>query len=65
MAKYTFECSMGHSPATLEVEADNDEAAMSMMMSKAKDHLAQMHTGGPAMSDDQIKEMITKGWQKS
>lgn len=65
MAKYTFECNMGHEPMMLEVEAATDEEAMTMMMDKAKAHLAEMpHEGAAPMDDEAMKKMIMDGWKK-
>lgn len=62
---YTFVCQQGHDPLTMTVEADNDDMAMTEMMTKAKEHLAAVHSGGPQMTDDQVKAMIQSGWTKA
>lgn len=63
MSKYTFECTMGHAPAMFEVMADDDDAAMKMMMEKVKPHLQEVHKDQP-MDDAAIMDTIKKGWKK-
>lgn len=62
--KYTFECSQGHEPMTMTVEAENDDEAMEQMMGQAKAHLGEHHPDMANMSDDEVKNMIMQGWKK-
>lgn len=64
MAKYTFDCNMGHDPDILEVEAENDDEALTQMREKAKAHLAEKHAGEPLMGDAELDNMIQGGWKK-
>ena len=64
MAKYTYDCDMGHEKEVMEVEADSDEMAMDMMLEKVKAHLAEEHSDMAEMTDDEMKEKIMGGWKK-
>ncbi|MFO0704944.1 MAG: hypothetical protein U0517_03215 [Candidatus Andersenbacteria bacterium] len=48
---------------TFDVMADNDDAAMKMMMEKVKPHLAEAHADKP-MDDAAIMDTIKNGWKK-
>lgn len=63
MTKYTMICAAGHEPEELSVEADNDEEAMKMMMSKAREHNSQKHPG-MEMSNEEMKDFIRSHWTK-
>lgn len=65
MAKYTFTCGEGHDAMTMEAEAMNDDDAMAQMMGQCKSHLGEHHADMANKSDDELKEMIMQGWQKS
>ncbi|MFO0702506.1 MAG: hypothetical protein U0514_01335 [Candidatus Andersenbacteria bacterium] len=43
--------------------ADDDDAAMKMMMEKVKPHLQEVHKDQP-MDDAAIMDTIKKGWKK-
>jgi len=62
--KYTFQCSQGHDPETMEVEAMNDDEAMEKLLPMAKEHLAAKHSEMASMSDEDVKNMIMGGWKK-
>lgn len=64
MAMYSYDCDMDHEKETITVEADNDDAAMEMMMAKVKSHLGEKHSDMAEMSDDDMKAQIMGGWKK-
>lgn len=64
MAKYTFECDMGHKKVTFSAVAQSDEEALSQLIAKSRPHLAKAHSDMGAMSDDQIGGMIRGSWKK-
>lgn len=64
MAKYIFECAMGHKKITFSATADDDDDALRQLIAKSRPHLAKSHSDMGEMSDDQIAGMIRQGWTK-
>ena len=62
---YTFTCAQGHEPKTFTAEADNDDAALAMIMEQAGPHLAEAHPDMASMPPEESKKMITDAWTKS
>lgn len=65
MAKYTYNCDMGHENEVMEVEADNDDMAVEMLMGKVKAHLSEKHSEMAEMSDDDMKKQIMDNWSRT
>lgn len=58
---YAFQCQCGK---TLTVEAENDDAALDQLMTVGADHMAEVHPDAPAMSDEEMKNMLRSGMKK-
>jgi hypothetical protein len=61
--KYSFKC-----PAPcnheIKVDAQNDEEAMNKLMAAGKVHAKEKHSDMPAMSEQQMKDMLKTGMKK-
>ena len=64
MQRYSFVCSLGHSPETMTVDAINDDEALEKMMVLARMHISQKHSDMPPMSEEQMMSLIKTTWTK-
>ncbi len=62
---YSLVCAEGHEPMTLTVSADNDEAAMPMMVEKVHAHHREFHPEMANMSDEEVMDYVNTHWTKS
>lgn len=63
MAKYSFNCPAGDGHVTV-VEAKTEEEAMKKMLEEGKKHASEVHADQPAMSDEDMMNMVKAGWTK-
>lgn len=64
MSKYVFTCEKDHAPVTFEVQADNDDAAMQMMVEKVRPHIQKLHAAEGMPPDAAVMDVIKQGWKK-
>ncbi len=65
MAKYSFTCPAPGCGHVTEVEAANDDEAMTHMMAAGKEHAATVHPDMPAMGDEEMMGMVKASWTKT
>lgn len=61
---YSMNCSQGHEPEMISVEAENDDDAMMKMMDTCKAHFAAKHQD-MTMSDEEMGNFIKGNWTKA
>jgi len=65
MSTYAFACEKDHAPITFEVMADNDDAAMQMMVEKVRPHIQKLHAAQGMPPDEAVMDVIKQGWKKT
>jgi hypothetical protein len=65
MTKYILDCDMQHEPMHFEVEAENDDEAVTKMLSQLKPHVEQFHPDMAGKSNEDLMGFIKTKWHKA